>query len=90
MRLGRFKVSGYLVRLSSESLIQIQEGMGVIKVEFDHTIDVAIIYAIGPMFDELKAGEIVPFYDCNKIDVTMSWHEIPTYTYEFVRSDIIW
>ena len=69
-RMGRFCVGLHFLKCSedglllNQKLVDIFRGMVVISANVDLTRDRIEYGAIGPMFDVVKEGCIVPMYEC--------------------------
>jgi hypothetical protein len=61
-RLGKFKVSGFLLR-DWEKLLPIMGNMVVVRCEFRYDIDCAEYTAFSPLFDEVPDGCEPPQYE---------------------------
>lgn len=62
-RVGRFKLSGEFFREIPEAMVHIQEGLAVVHIEQHAYNDSVEFTAIGPMFDFVTPGQIIPLYD---------------------------
>jgi hypothetical protein len=61
--------------------------MAVLRIEHSFPFDELVYFAVGPMFDDVPEGQVIPQYECVVTEHQRIEDEAPEYEYSFLRID---